>query len=125
MILYFCGWRECRGVSVVRLLLLSLQVLEGPWALSWEIQESTRLKYEPALEPLHISVMWLFIDFWITNLHAENNKEEEEEEEEKKNEKKNKKRRRKRGGKKRGKEEKEAEQKKRKKKTEEKKKKEK
>ena len=27
--------------------LLSLQVLEGPWALSWVIQESMSLKYEP------------------------------------------------------------------------------
>jgi len=39
---------------------LSLQVLEGPWALSCVMQESMRLKYEPASEPLHISVEWLF-----------------------------------------------------------------
>ena len=30
--------------------LLSVQVLEGPWALSWVIQESMSLKYEPASE---------------------------------------------------------------------------
>jgi len=33
--------------------LLSLQVLEGPWALSWVIQESMSLKYEPASEHCH------------------------------------------------------------------------
>ena len=36
--------------------LLSVQVLEGPCALSWVIHESMSLKYEPASEPLHISV---------------------------------------------------------------------
>ena len=39
--------------------LLSLQVLEGPWASSRVILESMSLKYEPASVPQHISVKWL------------------------------------------------------------------
>ena len=54
--------------------LLSLQVLEGPWALSWVIQESMSLKYEPIdaglFWQIDMAVDAFFLAEILTNLRA-------------------------------------------------------
>ena len=46
------GWRNTPPPLLSSSSLLSLQVLEGPWALSWVIQESTSLEHEHVSEEI-------------------------------------------------------------------------
>jgi len=50
-----------RRVSFFFFFFTLVTVPRDPWALSWVIQESMSLKYEPASEPRHICVRWLRI----------------------------------------------------------------